>query len=86
VDSAISNTTPASFQRNDERKTTVLFLQKKHLHETEFFIYKAIGWALRQYLYTAPKAVIQFVKEYRNELSPLSTTEVLKALKRNSYI
>ena len=56
------------------------------MHKTEFFICKAIGWALRQYSYTAPKAVIQLVKEYRNDLSPLSTTEALKALKRNSYI
>ena len=56
------------------------------MHETEIFIYKAIGWALRQYSYTAPKAVIQFVKEYRNDLSLLSNTEVLKALNRNGYI
>ena len=57
------------------------------MHENEFFICKAIGWALRQYSYTtAPKAVIQFVKEYKNNLSSLSTTEALKTLKRNSYI
>ena len=57
------------------------------MHENEFFICKAIGWALRQYSYTtAPKAVIQFVKEYSNVLSPLSTTEALKALNRNGYI
>ena len=56
------------------------------MHETEFFIYKAIGWASRQYSFTAPKAVIQFVKEYSNDLSQLSTTEALKALNRNRYI
>ncbi len=64
----------------------LFFFCKKQMHKTEFFICKAIGWALRQYSYTAPKAVIQLVKEYRNDLSPLSTTEALKALKRNSYI
>ena len=56
------------------------------MHETGFFICKAIGWALRQYSCKTPKAVIQFVKEYRNNLSPLSTTESLKALNRNGYI
>ena len=56
------------------------------MHETEFFIRKAIGWALRQYSYTAPQVVIQFVKKYRDGLSSLSVREALKALHRNGYI
>ena len=64
----------------------LFFFCKKQTYETEFFICKAIGSSLRQYLYTVPKAVIQFVKEYKNNLSSLSTTEALKTLKRNSYI
>ena len=56
------------------------------MDETEFFICKAIAWALRQYSYTVPKDIIQFMKEYRNDLSPLSTSEALKALNRNGYI
>jgi len=64
----------------------LFFFCKKQMHETGFFICKAIGWALRQYSCKTPKAVIQFVKEYRNNLSPLSTTESLKALNRNGYI
>jgi 3-methyladenine DNA glycosylase AlkD len=50
------------------------------------FFCKAIGWALRQYSYTAPKDLIQFVKEHWNDLSPLITTEALKARNRNGYI
>ncbi len=50
--------------------------------ETDFFIRKAIGWALRQYSYIGSKNVIQFVKYLDSELSTLSKTEALKALKR----
>lgn len=47
----------------------------------EFFLRKAIGWALRQYSYTAPEAVEQFVKSCPN-LSGLSQREALKVLLR----
>jgi 3-methyladenine DNA glycosylase AlkD len=44
--------------------------------EKEFFIRKAIGWALRQYARIAPFHVFNFVKN--NEISPLSKREALK--------
>jgi len=44
----------------------------------DFFIRKAIGWALRQYARTDPAAVAAFVA--RTELSPLSRREALKHL------
>lgn len=44
--------------------------------ESEFFIRKAIGWALREYAKTDPDAVRSFVAEHR--LSPLSEREALK--------
>jgi 3-methyladenine DNA glycosylase AlkD len=50
--------------------------------ETEFFIRKAIGWALRQYSHTDPDAVQEFLREHRAELSPLSVREAAKALRR----
>lgn len=46
----------------------------------EFFIRKAIGWALREYSKTDSGFVIQFVKEH--ELSGLSHREALKWLER----
>jgi len=52
------------------------------LHEKEFFIRKAIGWALRQYSYTAPDDVIAFLLAHRDELSGLSFREGAKALRR----
>ena len=59
---------------------------KKRMNEPDFFIRKAIGWALRQYSYVDASAVIQFVKTYKSELSPLSKSEALKALKRKGKI
>ena len=46
--------------------------------DTEFFIRKAIGWALRTYAYTDPLAVRTFVEANRAQLSALSVREALK--------
>ncbi|MBL7994322.1 DNA alkylation repair protein [bacterium] len=46
--------------------------------EREFFIQKAIGWILRQYAYTDPKWVIQFVRKHSGRLSNLAKREALK--------
>jgi 3-methyladenine DNA glycosylase AlkD len=47
-------------------------------HEDEFFIRKAIGWALREYAKTDPGAVAAFVAEHRERLSSLSYREATK--------
>ena len=52
----------------------------KRAHEKEFFIRKAIGWALRQYARTAPEAVRAFALEHRDQLSGLSFREATKHL------
>jgi 3-methyladenine DNA glycosylase AlkD len=44
----------------------------------EFFLQKAIGWALRQYAWTAPHEVARYVREHERELSPLSKREAMK--------
>jgi len=49
----------------------------------DFFIRKAIGWALRDYSRTDEQAVRRFVSEHHRELSGLSRTEALKWLTRN---
>ena len=46
--------------------------------DREFFIRKAIGWALRDYAYTDPDWVRTFVEHHR--LSPLSRREATKHL------
>ena len=48
--------------------------------DTDFFIRKAIGWALREYAKTDPAAVRRFVSDHDAELSGLSKREALKHL------
>lgn len=50
------------------------------MHESDFFIRKAIGWALRQYSKTNPSDVKKFIYENQKTLSPLSTKEAGKFL------
>jgi len=49
-----------------------------NLADREFFIRKAIGWALRQYAWTDPAAVRRYVRTNRDRLSCLSVREALK--------
>jgi 3-methyladenine DNA glycosylase AlkD len=51
-----------------------------NLADPEFFIRKAIGWALREYAKTAPQWVTDFVAGHEGSLSPLSRREALKNL------
>lgn len=76
------------------RRTTLLFqlnygeetdfdllcaLIRENLGSREFFIHKAIGWALRQYARTDPEAVRRFVAA-TPDLAPLSRREATKHL------
>ena len=54
--------------------------------EREFFIRKAIGWALREYSKTEPDAVMAFLKKNRSVLSPLSVREGGKHLVRQGKL
>ena len=46
--------------------------------ETEFFIRKVIGWALREYAKVDPDWVRTFVADHDDQLSGLSKREALK--------
>lgn len=48
------------------------------MHEREFFIRKAIGWALREYSKTNPAWVRAFIERHDAQLSPLSKREAAK--------
>ncbi|HEX4998343.1 MAG TPA: DNA alkylation repair protein [Terriglobia bacterium] len=50
------------------------------LASREFFLRKAIGWALRQHAWTDPGEVLRYVREHNGALSPLSRREALKNL------
>nr|WP_255428671.1 DNA alkylation repair protein [Sporosarcina sp. resist] len=60
--------------------TELLFhIIKQHSDSKEFFIQKAIGWALREYAKTEPDLVKVFVEDH--PLKPLSKREALKHFK-----
>jgi 3-methyladenine DNA glycosylase AlkD len=61
--------------------TTRLFGYAAQLaDEKEFFIRKAIGWALRDYARWNPQAVTDFLVEHRERLSGLTVREAAKHL------
>ena len=67
------------FQLGYKKKTDFDLLLsecEKHKNSNEFFIQKAIGWALREYGKTDPKSVKNFV--INTNLTPLSYKEALK--------
>ncbi|GIZ07566.1 DNA alkylation repair protein [Flavobacterium sp. UMI-01] len=69
------------FQLGYQSKTNFELLQQlclKHKNSNEFFIQKAIGWALREYAKHQPEAVRKFVAHA--SLKPLSRKEALKNL------
>jgi 3-methyladenine DNA glycosylase AlkD len=48
------------------------------LGSREFFLQKAIGWALRQHAWTDPREIRGYVRAHERELAPLSRREALK--------
>ncbi|MBC8366575.1 DNA alkylation repair protein [bacterium] len=54
--------------------------------ETEFFIRKAIGWALRDYSYAEPSRVKAFLLKNKDQLSGLSFREGAKQLKKTGQL
>ena len=62
--------------KQDTDQDVLFTLCKSLSYSKEFFIQKAIGWALRQYAYTNKEAVYDFVEGH--SLSNLSKREALK--------
>ncbi|MEN8238321.1 MAG: DNA alkylation repair protein [Actinomycetota bacterium] len=52
----------------------------ENLGSTEFFIRKAIGWALREYAKTNPAWVLGYVERHTDEMSGLTYREAMKHL------
>ena len=69
-------------QRKDKTDTELLStIIKNNLNQTEFFIGKAIGWALREYSKTNPEWVRNFIAENKDNMASLSIREASKYLK-----
>ncbi|MGE3960839.1 MAG: DNA alkylation repair protein [Dehalococcoidia bacterium] len=57
-----------------------------NLADRDFFVRKAIGWALRELSKTRPDEVARYVEEHREALSPLSKREALKRLLKDGVV
>mgnify|MGYP000875360207 CR=1 FL=1 len=67
--------------RKEETNTELLEkILVNNLDQTEFFINKAIGWALRDYSKTNPDWVRDFIHRHRAEMAALSIREGSKYL------
>ncbi len=66
--------------RHKERTDLALLYDciEANLDDPDFFIRKAIGWALRQYAWTDPNEVVRYVTAHADRLSLLSKREALK--------
>jgi 3-methyladenine DNA glycosylase AlkD len=62
------------FKSETDEKLLYSFIRNR-MHEDEFFIRKAIGWAFREYSKTNKESVRDFISENKNELSKLSIKE-----------
>jgi 3-methyladenine DNA glycosylase AlkD len=69
--------------RTKTNSTRLFALCELKAEETEFFIAKGLGWALRSYSYVDPNAVKKFIKDHP-ELTPLAKREGMKAINRKS--
>jgi 3-methyladenine DNA glycosylase AlkD len=68
-------------RRKERTREEILFqLASGHLHETTFWMRKAIGWALREYGKAAPEAVARFVADHEEEMAGLTRREATKYL------
>ena len=66
-----------------KEKTDIELLEKilkNNLEQTEFFINKAIGWALRDYSKTNPEWVKNFIEKNKEKMAKLSIREASKYL------
>ena len=68
--------------KNDTSRQRLFRFCKARMRDQDFFVRKAIGWALREYSRTNPTAVRRFVAQNEANLSPLSSREALKLLKK----
>ena len=67
--------------RKEKTNTELLEkILKNNLGQTEFFINKAIGWALRDYSKISPEWVKNFIEENKENMAKLSIKEASKYL------
>ena len=68
-----------------KEKTNTELLEKiliNNFGSDEFFINKAIGWALRDYSKTNPEWVKAFIEKYKGQMHGLSIQEASKYIEK----
>lgn len=77
----------SQLQRKEQTDRALLFACiEPSLGSKEFFLRKAIGWALRQYARVEPDEVVRYVRAHAGKLSGLSKREALKALLKSGVV
>lgn len=77
----------AQLKRGRDTDRALLFdLIEPSVGESEFFLRKAIGWALRAYSKVEPDAVVGYVAANAERLSPLTKREGLKTLLKSGVV
>ncbi|WP_245697342.1 DNA alkylation repair protein [Paenibacillus oryzae] len=79
------NRTAILFQLHYKQETNETLLYNfilNHASSSEFFIQKAIGWALREYSKTNSASVVEFI--HNHDLKPLSKREGLRWLNKRT--
>jgi 3-methyladenine DNA glycosylase AlkD len=66
-----------AFKRETDPDLLARFIAPS-ISRKEFWLRKAIGWALRAYAWHEPRWVVRYVNAHKDELSPLSVREALK--------
>ena len=75
----VANIHQLSFKENVDKLLLETILEN-NLSDGEFFINKAIGWALRDYSKVNPEWVRKFIEKNRSEMANLSLREAMKYL------
>ncbi len=70
--------------KRDTNLDLLFELIEPSLSSKEFFLRKAIGWALRSYAWTDERPIVRYVASNRARLSPLSLREALKNVRSSS--
>jgi 3-methyladenine DNA glycosylase AlkD len=72
-----------------KERTDLAFLYQciePSLGSEEFFLQKAIGWALREHAWTDPREIVRYVRGRRDRLSKLAKREALKNILRSGML
>ena len=67
-------------------ETLLFYAIESSMDSREFFLRKAIGWALREYSKARPDVVVSYVRRHRKRLSGLSKREALKVLVKQGRV